>query len=484
MKKWICFVLAFVLTLGLVACGGSGNEGPSTQGGDTASASLQVGFGRESVMPDGPVHLAGGDASKRISDSIKDTLYVTCVALKKGDQTILVYTMDIITADDSVVDPIKVAVSSATGVPQENILMNATHTHGSVSIRSNWDGVDTYRRLFKESMVYAATNAIKDLAPAEVYHGGVHTDGLAFVRHYKLSDGSYAGSNFGNFGNGIIVGHSSEADGELQIVNFVRAGKKDVMMISFPAHATFASTSDTFISADFPSPTRQYIEQNSDALVAYFIAAAGDQVPTSKIKEESKYNGQYVEYGKALGKYAVDALPNLTKLESTSIKLSTKTVTYPSNKDKLELLPYTGAVISAAKKHGNIAAKTVAVARENGFSSYFEAAAIKNRVSLPATLSMDLRVMTIGSLGFVFAPYEMFGTQGMYIKENAPCDTTFIITCSEGAMGYLPSQLGVQIGCYEACVSQFEYGTAEKLADDFVNMLKDLDRIATAEGTK
>ena len=472
MKRFICLILAFVLVLGIAACGGSNTDG--SQGGNAAAAGLQVGFGRESIMPDGPVHLAGGDASKRISDSIKDTLYVTCVALKEGDQTILLYTMDIITADDPIVDPAKVAISAATGVPQENILMNATHTHGSVSIRTEWDGVTEYRRMFQESLVYAANAAIKDLSPAEVYHGGVQTEGLAFVRHYKLSDGSYAGSNFGNFANGTVVGHSSDADNELQLVNFVREGKKDVLMISFPAHATFASTSDTYISADFPSPTRQYIEENSETLVAYFIAAAGDQVPTSRIDGESQYKNDYMGYGKALGKYAVDALPNLTKLESTAMKLSTKTVTYPSNKDKLELLPYAAAVISAGQKYGNIANETVTLARENGFSSYFEASAIKTRASYPATKSMDLRTMTIGNLGFAIAPYEMFGTQGMYIKENAPCDTTFIITCSEGAMGYLPSQLGVEIGCYESCVSQFEYGTAEKLADDFVNMLKEM----------
>ena len=477
MKRFICLTLALILTLGLVACGGSGSANTATEG-SKENTGLQVGFARESIMPDDYtiVHLAGGDASKRIAKTIKDTLFVTCVALKEGDQTILLYTMDIITADDSVVDPVKAAISNNTGVPQENILINATHTHGSISIRTEWDGVDAYRRLFQESMVYAATGAIKDLAPAEVYYGGVQTEGLAFVRHYLLSDGSYAGSNFGNFGNGTIEAHSSEADKELQLVNFTREGKKDVLLMSFPAHGTFSSTSDTYISADFPSPTRQHIENNSDTLVAFFIAAAGDQVPTTKISTEKNYNGDYLSYGKALGQYALDLLPSLTKMEDTTMKLLTQTVTYPSNKAKLELLPYAATVISAGKKYGNVASETVAVARENGFSSYFEATAIKNRASFPATKNMDLRTMTIGNIGFAIAPYEMFGTQGMYIKDKAPCDMTFIITCSEGAKGYLPSELGVQIGTYESCVTEFEYGTAEKLADDFVNMLTEMKK--------
>lgn len=433
---------------------------------------LQAGFGRASIMPDGPVHLAGGDASKRISTYAKDTLYVTCVALKEGAQTVLVYTIDLIAADSGSSELAKAAISQATGIPQENILINATHTHASVSMRSEWEGVEQYRALFCASMVQAGADALGDLAPAAVYHGSTPTQSMTFVRHYKLSDGSYAGANFGNFKNGEVVGHASEADNTLQLVRFAREGKKDILMTSFPAHGTFASTADTYISADFPSPTRQYIEENSNCLVAHFIAAAGNQVPTTKIVEERRFGrSEYAQYGQALGQYALDALPGLSRLEDTTLKLVTKTVTYPTNKEKLHLLAHVDEVVAKAKALGNIHPDTVALAREKGFSSYFEAIAVRGRSQTPATLDMNLRTMTIGKLGFIFAPYEMFGAQGMYIKENAPCDTTFIITCSEGAKGYMPSRFGIEIGCYESCVTRFAPGTAEALAEDFVSML-------------
>ena len=177
---------------------------------------LQAGFGRASIMPEGVVHLAGGDAAKRRSTYAKDTLYVTCVALKQTAQPILVYTMDLITADRANMEDAKEAISQATGIPQEFILLNATHTHASVSIRTNWEGVQEYRKLFLASLVQAAQDALADLTPAEVYYGDTMTQRMTFVRHYKLSDGSYAGANFGSFKNGEIVGHSSEADGQLQ----------------------------------------------------------------------------------------------------------------------------------------------------------------------------------------------------------------------------------------------------------------------------
>ena len=436
---------------------------------------LQIGFGRASIMPSGVVHLAGGDAAKRRSTWAKDTLYVTCVAFQQGAQKILVYTMDLITADSANSGAAKTAVSQATGLPEENILINATHTHASVSIRSEWEGVEEYRALFRASMVQAAQDALADLAPATVYYGSIMTERMTFVRHYKLSDGSYAGANFGNFKNGEVVGHSSDADGQLQVIKFAREGKKDVVMTSFGAHGTFASTADTYISADFPSPTREYIEANSDCLVAHFIAAAGNQVPSSRIKTEERFDReQYREYGAALGQYALDAMNNMTKLEEAPLKLLTRTVTYPANKEKLHLLPNVDEVVAKAKELGNIHKETVALAREKGFSSYFEAIAIRGRSTAPDTRDVCLRTMTIGRLGFIFAPYEMFGTQGMYVKENSPCDMTFVVSCSEGSKGYLPSRLGIQIGCYESCVTQFAPGTAEKLAEDFVSMLNDM----------
>ena len=425
-------------------------------------------------MPKASVPLAGGDYTKRYNTGALDTLYVTCVALRDQDQTVLLYTMDLICAEDLFVDPAKAAISDATGIEQENIIINATHTHAAPAIRNEFDGVIDYRKIFFAAAVQAGSDAIADLTHAEIYHGSTQAENMAFVRHYELSDGSFAGPNFGNFENGDIVGHSTPADVELQLVKFARNGKKDVVLMNFPAHCTMnGKTVDTKLSADYPGPTRDYIEENSNALVAFFIAAGGDQTPYSSNKQEQLYTReQYQDYGQALGKYAVDALSRLTKLKPEQIELTAKTFTGISNKEKTDQLMQAQQVVKAARQYGVSAPETVELARQYGFTSYYEANAIKSRISAPSTVNMELRVLTIGSLGFVFAPYEMFSTQGMYIKTHSACETTFIVTCSEGAMGYLPSQRGFEIGCYEACVTKFQPGTAEQLADAFVDMLQ------------
>ena len=475
MKKLFSLFLTLAILLGLAAC--SGGQPANTE--PAADTRLQVGFGRESIMPEDftKVHIAGGDAANRVAKSIKDNLFITCIAFQQNGETFLLYTMDAINSSETITTPAKATITQLTGVPAENIMMCATHTHAGVSLTYEWDGLQSHLRMFNEAAAYAAKNAIKDLTPAEIYHGNVETEKMAYVRHYELSDGSFAGSNFGNFANGIIVGHSAEADGQFQLVKFVREGKKDVVMMNFPAHATFAATADTYISADYPGPTRDYIEQNSNSLVAFFAGAAGNQTPNSNMSGEAPFNrSQYREYGAALGKYAVDALPNLTKAEGDTFQYTATTYTGKANKEKLELLPYASSVVAAAKQYGNIHSKTVALAQEHGFSSYFEASAVITRSKAPDSYTMPIAAMTIGNVGFVFAPYEMFAANGVQIKEGSVCPTTFISTCSGGSWGYIPDPRGVEIGCYEACITKFEYGTGEKLAQTFIDILAEMQK--------
>lgn len=463
MKRIFCLLLAVLMTLALCACGE-----------DKAEKGLQVGFGRVDIIPDYTVQLAGG-AATRMSDGYQDYLSMTFVAIRENEETFLVGTMDLICAEDLFVDPSKAAISDATGVPEENILMNATHTHASAAIRtSGSENVDKYREEFFGWAVECAEAAIADLSPATVSYGSTQAEGMAFVRHYELDNGTYAGSNFGSFSSGTIVGHSTEADTEMQLIRFTRAAedKKDIVMMNFPAHATMTQ-SNTTLSADFPAPFREYVEENADVLCAYFIAAAGDQVPSSRIAEES-FSTDYRVYGEELGRIAVETLNTMTATEATGLSMGVRTFTAGYNKEKLDQLQNAEQVKLIWDSVGRASDKGKAAAKEYGFASVYEVSAVLSRAKADDTNSMIIKVLAVGDVSFIFAPYEMFGTQGMAIKENSPYPMTFVITCAEGAEGYLPSVKGWEIGSYESHVTKFERGSAEKLAEEFVSMLQEL----------
>ncbi len=466
MKRILCLLLVFVLCLGLCACGESGAS--------AKKEGLYVGFGRQSVTPEGyEVHMAGGDWKSRKTSSFRDQLCTTCIAFTEGDQTLLVYTLDYLEANDSFVVPAREAISAATGVPIENIWMNATHTHSSVGIAYDWDKTQVYREFFNKACVKAAEIAIADQGKSSVYYGGVETEGMAFVRHYNMADGTVAGANFGSF-SGTILGHTVDADTELQLVNIVREeeGKKDILMMSFPAHCTM-NQSSTVLSADYPYPARTYIEANSDTHVAFFQGASGDQVPSSRINGED-FSADYKIYGERLAQYALDAIPTLTKQESAKLNFTKKNYVGQSNKENIEKLPEAQKVQQVIDQYSKTSQEAKAAALQNGFSSVYEATAVISRSKAEDTRDMELRVFSLGEVGFVLAPYEMFCKHSLQIKADSPFKETFMITLGQGGEGYLPTLEAFEYHSYEACVSNFARGTGEALVEEYVSLLTSL----------
>ena len=446
MKRFVYLLLCLALLLSFTACGNASNQAET----NPAPTGLQVGFGRTNITPGFSVALQGGNYKNRMSQGVLDTLYATCIALKSGEEIVLLYTIDVKLMTGSFVEPMKMAISMKTGVPENNIFLSATHTHSGPAVRYSWDGSARYLNEFNDNVVGAAELAIRDLAPANMFAGGVMTEGLAYVRHYILADGSIGGPNFGKDGMPRKE-HVRDADAELQMVKFERADKKDILMLGFGAHCTMnGQETDLMLSADYPAPTREYIENNnSDMLVAFFQGASGDQVPSSSVDEKSTTD--YRKHGQKLAQYAIDALPNLKAVEGEKISFANQTMTYATNKKDLD--------------------------KTEGFNGRFEQKWIATRKALPPTRSMVLRAVTVGNLGFAFAPYEMFGEQGRYIKDNSPCDLTFIVTCGEGDNSYLAaSKGGFDYNSYEAQVCYYAEGVAEQAAKDFVDILTQLKK--------
>lgn len=463
MKRIVSAILIAVLLMGLCACSG---------GGTAKKEGLQIGFAREDATPLDSVNISGGDSKNRLSTGYRDPIMVTCLAVNTGGDTYLIYTLDYISTHDSYTAAAEGMIAEATGVPADRIIMNSTHTHSGPAISYDYDSIVPYRDKFNKAAVKAAQKAIEDMAPAKIYGGATETEGLIFVRHYEMDNGTFAGANYGSF-SGSIKGHAYEGDTQVQVVKFVREGegKKDVVLVSNPAHATAVSGTDRdMLSADIAYSVRNYVEQNADCHVAYFIGAAGDQVPSSRIQSEGSTE-DYLLYGDRMGKYVVDLLPQLPELASGECVLKTQSFTGNTIKEGVERLEEARAAREIIVKYGNSAPESKAAAAKYGFSSVYQATAIVARAGRGDTQTMTLNTLALGDLAFVFAPYEMFSENGKFIKENSPYALTFVATCSEEGQGYLPSVNGFRVECYETHVTTYARGTAEDLADTYVEML-------------
>ena len=116
----------------------------------------------------------------------------------------------------------------------------------------------------------------------------------------------------------------------------------------------------------------------------------------------------------------------------------------------------------------------VCLLKKYGFSSTWEAVAIKRRYHATETVELPLSAMRCGGLSMIFAPYEMFAPNGQYIKSHTPDDMTFVVSCANGAKGYLPMEKAFAYGVYECFVTLAKPGTAEMVAEEFVKMVTEL----------
>ena len=474
MKKLFTLLLSLTMLLGLCACttGGQGTE-PPTKG------EFLVGFGEVDITPKESVPLLGyGTSTDRWSDGVLSNLYAHCLAVRDEDgNTALMISVDGAATPGDKAAPM---VQAKTGVPLSNIIISASHQHSTPDYAASaGEAAARYYTQVTEGIVGAAENAIKDLAPAEMYIASTETKNLTFVRNYILSDGTFYGDNYGTMGPGVtIVDHESEADNTLQLLKFVRTGdKKNIVVANFQGHPHIGNRYDTAVGlanrskvhADAVGVFRDELSAKLDCNVMYFSGAGGNLNMFSRIIKENKYTTME-SHGKKLADYAYKAEDSYVKVNTGKVQGLTVTKTYNTDKSQEHLYPRAVEFMKIWNSQGQSAAQA-ALKDFPEFHSVYHGKYVVVKHELPATRDMNIYAISFGDVGFTGAPCEMFDENGEQIKSGSPFKMTIVSTMANGADGYVPSQRGFTNGGYSTDITRYGPGTGEQLAGDLVSLL-------------
>ena len=449
LKNFLALVLCMVLLGSLCACGSS-ESAPTTEG-NAASQSFMVGYSKQDVTPSTPAPLYGyGNPSERLHTEVLDPLYLTCVAMTDAqDTTVMFVTIDICSLDENSASSLRAKISSATGVPKENIMVSITHTHSAPQAAA-------ISNVLLNAAAKAGKTAMDDRKEAKMYIGTAETDGINFIRHYVLDDESVVGDNHGTWAGKVHVGHTTEVDEEMRVIQFKREGAKDVVIANWQSHPHMTGgASKTSLSADIIGMFRMYMENDTGCLFAYYQGAAGNINPTSRIQEENANSEKnYKIHGQKLAETCKLALQNTTEAELGLIQIQTATFEAGANREDLNL---------ASDAQTNY-----------GIQSLYHAQAIGWRGGLPEVIGVEVNAISFGSVAWVTAPFEIFDTNAKYVRDNSPYEMTFYNAYCNGGNGYLASQAAWEYGCYEADTAAFARGTAELLSEQLLSMLNEL----------
>ena len=234
---------------------------------------LQAGFSRVDVTP--PLGIAiNGYFVPRNADKILDALEVNCVALGCGQEKVLLMSIDNLGIAQKLLLPMRQAIREATGLPLEAIYVHATHSHTAGAITPMLENEENleYREFVQAKLVEAALLALADLQPARMGWGVGHAPKVAFVRRFRMKDGSVRTNPGTNHPD--IVAPIGEVDERVNVLRFDRETDSLVLM-------NFGNHPDTVggcnISADWPGFARRSLEQAIPGTKAImFNGAQGD----------------------------------------------------------------------------------------------------------------------------------------------------------------------------------------------------------------
>ena len=415
---------------------------------------FSVGFGRKEMNPPIPVLIALGG----MATGIKDDLYATCIALSDGEKVSLLFHMDMKETPSLIFNPCAEAIDNAFGIPKENIIMNATHTHVSPHTTLKREENETWRKTLLSAVLAATKEALLDLAPARVFAGTGQALRFAFVRRYLLADGTFKTNPRKA---DVPLRSESVADPELRTLRFEREGKKDVLLVSWQAHY---GASGTEITSDFVHHLREKTERDLGVLFAYFNGGSANINMLSRVKSLQRYS-DYVEVGLALADVAKEALSQETEIRSGKIVTNYFEQIGEVIQDSPERKEWCKKILAAPQE------KRDEMMSEHGFVSIHDVYSTNFRTMLGETGIIPLTVISCGAFAFTANPFEMFDVNAREIREGSPFFMTFALPYSNEHLGYMPPARFFQHGAYEVLKAFFVQGTADRTVEETVRML-------------
>ena len=443
---------------------------------------LQAGFSRVDITPMLGIGMAGYFIP-RYADGVLDNLQINALALACGETKVVLISVDHCGIVKEVLNPMRQHICDVTGLPWEAVYIHSTHTHTGPFL--NADPTEPleieYAQTVKHKLADAARMALNDLKPAKMGYGMGHAPNIAFVRRFRMKDGSVR-TNPG-VDNPEILAPIGDVDERVNVLRFDREGGESIALVNFGNHPDVVG--GTKISADWPGFTRSTVEKVLDNTKCIFFNGAQGDVNHVNVHPRGGYlNDMFMDFddvargykhaqylGRVVTGGVLQAWDKVKFVDVDSIRCTQKLLNVPSNMpDPADLpeahrindlhkagkdseLPYTGMMLTTV-----VARSARMVRLEHG----------------PASFQMPLSGIAVGPVAFVGIPGEPFTGVGRALKE-APDWAMVLPTCNTNAKeGYFPMLECYEEGGYEAGGSNYKAGVAEYIIENGLEMLKEL----------
>jgi hypothetical protein len=412
---------------------------------------------------------------ERFSTGIHDPLQSAALCLRSEERTVLFCSNDIIFISKESAGRIRRKVSRETGVPEDAILVSATHSHSGPTTVDYLSGAadpvvpkadPRYLAYMEERIVKACLQAVAGLQPAQA--------GLA------VADARGVGTNRRD--------PSGPRDPQVPVL-MVRtaAGARPIAcMILYSMHPTVLHEDSKLVSADFPGMTREYLNRvlGKECVILYHTGPEGNQSPRHVTRGNTF--AEATRLGEMLGAAVEKVIPGIAFRDDLLLAGRRSLIdlprrAFPPPEAAEEKLARARKSFDDLRSQG-AASQTVRTAECDLFGaeeSVTLARAFrqgKMEEAYRSCLPAEIQLLEVGPWRFVGWPGEVFVEYGLRVKERHP--DTYVINLANGEFqGYIVTEEAAREGGYEASNALFSHESGDALVRATMDLL---DRPSTS----
>ena len=408
--------------------------------GELSRAVLKGGCSKVNITPPLGIPLIGSYGKP--SDDILDELYAKALVLNDGTNTVAIVSADLLyTPLEEITNPVRGIIKEKIGIPEQNILVCATHTHSGPEVftrtkvpregRLPASQIDqSYLATLIKKIAGSVFMAHKNMGAVRIGAAKGEIPEIVYNRRLKSADGSVRMAftlapevtatrriETGPKGSVKVTFALGPEEPELVFgpvdpeVWVLRVEDMDGVIIgslvNFGCHPVCIYPSlSTSISADYPSYATQAVEQMEGGICLFTLGLAGNTVPIQRGVKPRQ------QIGKALGGEALRRLQLIPTTERVTLKALKKEIKFPTKK--------------AALPNGST-----------------------DNDRTPDYVTTEIQVLKLGDIYILGLPGEILVEVGLQIKKRAGLENLFIVTLSNDAVGYVCHSQAYEEGGYE-----------------------------------
>ncbi|MCD9022435.1 hypothetical protein [Cohnella silvisoli] len=396
---------------------------------------LFLGTAKVDISPREPIQLAGFASRGHANfDGIDSPIHIRCFYFRNGrnpDQQSLVVIADLLCFSNELAARWRNQISRKTGIPEEAVILHATHNHSGPSLRDFidlWELNPTYIRFLEKQIENGADLAMANAEEVKIERG----DGSSqiAVNRRKLVDGRFV----------IAPNFDGPSDSELIVIRFTgRTGRTKAIWLHYACHPVVSS--ENRLSYEYCGAAVNFLEEQigGDAIAGFLQGCCGDVNP---YWENGQQNFDTV---RALGDQLAEDVGKV--LRGNLEALSVCPIRVVQRKTDL---PYR-SFPSWERLHQTASSGTDI---EKRWASFLIR---QPEARQPAALLELTRLDLADNLSLLFMNGEMVVRYGFYIKEQSG-RAVIPIAYTNGMVGYVTTAEQLEEGGYEPVESAIYFG--------------------------